>query len=78
MASATITSKGQVTIPKDVRDALGLHQGDRLEFSVENDGTIRVRRKTRTLTDLVGIVKTDRRATIQEIETAIRRGWSGP
>lgn len=77
MATATITSKGQVTIPKDVRDALGLRQGDRVEFSVEEDGTIRIRRKTRSLLDLVGILKTDRKATLQEIEEAIRAGWSG-
>lgn len=35
-AQAKLTSKGQVTIPKPVRDALGLHEGDDLHFRVED------------------------------------------
>jgi AbrB family looped-hinge helix DNA binding protein len=40
---ATITSKGQVTIPKRIRDEVGLTAGTEIEFIVEEDGTIRVR-----------------------------------
>ena len=43
-ATATITSKGQITIPRDIRDRLGLHQGDELEFLVQEDGTTVIRR----------------------------------
>ena len=39
---ATLTSKGQVTVPKAVREALGLRQGDQLSWEVEN-GSARVR-----------------------------------
>jgi AbrB family looped-hinge helix DNA binding protein len=39
---ATLTAKGQVTIPKTVRDALGLRQGDQLSWELE-DGSVRVR-----------------------------------
>jgi AbrB family looped-hinge helix DNA binding protein len=39
---ATLTAKGQVTIPKLVRDALGLRQGDQLSWELE-DGAVRVR-----------------------------------
>ena len=42
---ATVTSKGQVTIPKRIRDRLGLSAGTELEFVLEEDGTIRVREK---------------------------------
>lgn len=36
-ADATVTSKGQVTIPKEIRDRLGIDAGQELEFSVEDD-----------------------------------------
>ena len=39
---ATLTAKGQVTIPKPVRDALGLHQGDQLSWELD-DGCVTVR-----------------------------------
>lgn len=77
MPTATITSKGQVTIPTEVRSALGLKQGDRLEFVVLDDGTFNVRPKTRRLRDLVGIVHAKRHATLGEIDVAIREGWAG-
>jgi AbrB family looped-hinge helix DNA binding protein len=39
--NAKVMSKGQVTIPKDVRDILGIESGDRVTFVVEN-GTVRI------------------------------------
>ncbi len=42
MLRATLTSKGQLTIPKKVREALGLRPGDRVEFEV-TDGEARLR-----------------------------------
>jgi AbrB family looped-hinge helix DNA binding protein len=49
MAIATITSKGQTTIPRGVRDAARLKAGDRIHFTVLEDGTIIMRVKNRTL-----------------------------
>ena len=43
MAKSRITSKGQVTVPKDVRERLGLRPGDELEF-IEKDGVFQVRK----------------------------------
>ena len=43
--NATITSKGQVTIPKRIRDEFGLTEGTEIEFIIEEDGTIRVQPK---------------------------------
>ncbi len=50
--STTITSKGQVTIPKQIRDALDLAPGSQVEFAVNRDGEVvihktRLRRKHR-------------------------------
>lgn len=53
-SSAKITSKGQVTIPKSVRDALGLHEGDELLFRVERSRAVVA--KTPDLLDLAGTV----------------------
>ncbi len=55
MAAATLTSKGQLTVPKVVRDALHLRPGDRLEFEIEEDGTIRVHPLTRRVAEVFGM-----------------------
>ena len=38
--SSTISSKGQITVPLEIRLRLGLREGDRVEFVVENDQTV--------------------------------------
>jgi len=53
-SSAKITSKGQVTIPKSVRDALGLREGDELLFRVERSRAVLA--KTPDFLDLAGSV----------------------
>lgn len=44
MHTTSLTSKGQVTIPKDIREKLGLKPGDRVIFDQAKDGTVQVRR----------------------------------
>lgn len=56
MSTATVTSKGQITIPKEVRDFLGAKEGDRLEFTMERDGQVRLRRLGRSIRELAGIL----------------------
>lgn len=57
MAWATMTSKGQLTIPKELRDLLGLKAGDRVEFVPRDDGAVTMRRsKIQSITDLFGIL----------------------
>lgn len=57
MSESTITSKGQVTIPADIRRALGLSAGERVVFTRLEDGTTVMRAKTRSLNDLKGLLK---------------------
>ena len=54
MGDATLTAKGQTTIPKDIRERLGLAPGDKLVFTALSDGTVVMRAKTRRLLDLAG------------------------
>ena len=67
MSFATITSKGQTTIPKSVRDAAGLHAGDRIHFAVLADGTIIVRAKTRSIRDIAIKPPSRRRVTVGQM-----------
>ena len=54
---ATLTSKGQTTIPKEIRDSLGLQPGDRMIFTLMPDGTVVLRVKTRSVMDLAGLLR---------------------
>ncbi|HEY4081585.1 MAG TPA: AbrB/MazE/SpoVT family DNA-binding domain-containing protein [Burkholderiaceae bacterium] len=56
MAETTLTSKGQVTVPREIRDRLGLESGDKLSFTLLSDGTVVMRAKTRRLADLAGVL----------------------
>ncbi len=57
MSVGTITSKGQITIPKDVRDDLGLVPGARLSFLKNEEGVYELRRERRSVKDLAGSLK---------------------
>jgi AbrB family looped-hinge helix DNA binding protein len=57
MSEATITSKGQVTIPADIRRSLGLQAQDRLSFTPMPDGTVVLRAKTQSVMALKGMLK---------------------
>ena len=50
----TMTTKGQVTVPREIRDQLGLKSGHKMAFTMLSDGTIVMRPKTRRLADLAG------------------------
>lgn len=54
MPTATLTSKGQLTVPKKVRERLHLQPGDRLEFRFDDDGTLRVYPLTRRVAEVFG------------------------
>jgi antitoxin PrlF len=62
MSEATITSKGQITIPADVRKAMGLSTGERVVFTRLDDGSTLMRAKTRSVLELKGMLKPARGA----------------
>ena len=61
MSEATVTSKGQVTIPAEIRQALGLMPQDRVVFTRLANGTVVMRAKKRSVLDLAGILKSTAR-----------------
>lgn len=52
----TLTSKGQTTIPKEIRDRLGLKAGDRMAFTLMPDGAVVIRVKNKHVSDLAGLL----------------------
>ncbi len=56
MPEATLTTKGQVTIPKAVRDHLKLDTGARIDFVIESDGIVVLRPMTRHVRELAGLL----------------------
>lgn len=75
---ATITSKGQVTLPKAIRDRFHLEPGDRIEFILERDDILRVEPVTEPVTQLKGmLLKPAIPVTLQEMDEAIARAAAG-
>jgi AbrB family looped-hinge helix DNA binding protein len=73
MPTSTLTSKGQLTVPKAIRDRLGLHEGDRVEFRVTGEGQVVVEVGTVDLRDLRGALKREGRSvSVEEMEEAVR------
>lgn len=75
MASATVTSKGQVTIPKEVRIRMNLHAGDQIEFIVQSDRSARLETRNVKAADLAGLLggnkKFKRPMTLKEMDDSI-------
>lgn len=69
--TSTATSKGQVTIPKPIRDALGIKEGTPVDWTYE-DGELTVRAKTRRLEDFEPMIPPNgAHATIEDMNRAI-------
>jgi AbrB family looped-hinge helix DNA binding protein len=70
--TSTTTSKGQVTIPKPIRDALGIKDGTPVDWDLDGD-QLRVRARTRRLVDFAGILGNPlgRVVTVEEMRNAV-------
>jgi len=72
MASATVTSKGQVTIPVEVRTRLGLQAGSRLAFVPTESGGYEIHPETASVKDLKGAVSRPAQpVSVEEMDEAI-------
>jgi AbrB family looped-hinge helix DNA binding protein len=71
MSVATKTSKGQTTIPKEIRDALHLQPRDQIQFNLMSDGVVIMRAKKRSISDMFGILHdSDRKpVTLDEMKS---------
>lgn len=56
MSLATMTSKGQTTIPKEIRAALGLQPHDQIQFTLIAEGTVIMRAKHRSIREMYGLL----------------------
>lgn len=72
---ATVTDKGQVTVPKEIRDRLGIEPGVKLDFQIETDGTLRVRPLKRGAANLFGLLHDAAHSTtsVEEMNEAVGR-----
>ncbi len=72
MTTATVTTKGQITIPANVRQALQVEAGDRIEFVEVAPGRFEFLAVTRSVRDLKGMFgKSTRRVSIEDMNKAI-------
>jgi AbrB family looped-hinge helix DNA binding protein len=78
MASATITTKGQVTIPKEIRDYLNLDTGSKVDFVIDENGTVKLIPLNIPIQSLSGVLHRPgmTSATLEEMEAAIQEGSS--
>jgi AbrB family looped-hinge helix DNA binding protein len=93
MATAAVSSKGQITIPLEVRRKLGIKSGDRVRFvegekgefvfkpkdqEVEPTSKLVFKRNTGTIMDMKGCIEwTGKPVTIEEMNETIAKGWAG-
>lgn len=77
MPAATMTSKGQITIPKEIRDDLGLEAGSKILFVRLGDGQYRILPRTGDIMALAGLLHEPSRPTLtlDEMDEAVAEGW---
>jgi antitoxin PrlF len=75
MTTATLTSKGQITIPKEIRDRLLLHSGDQLDFQLTGQGEVLLKPVTRHVDEVFGRLSKPGQKTLTpaEMDAAIKQ-----
>ncbi|MCG6928545.1 MAG: AbrB/MazE/SpoVT family DNA-binding domain-containing protein [Acidobacteria bacterium] len=80
MPTATVTSKGQVTLPRRVREVLRIRPGDRIDFVLDENGEVRVRAGDVDVSELRGLLRRASRGpvTLEAMDEAIARRGEKP
>ncbi len=75
MVTATVTTKGQITIPKAVRDSLHLRAGDRVSFEIHGETEATLKPLTKSVDEVFGRLHTPSgpHRTVNEMKTAVER-----
>ena len=76
MSLSTLTSKGQITIPKNLRDLLSIGTGDKLEFIINDQGELVIKPITKKASDVFGKLskyKKDKPVSVEEMNEAIAK-----
>lgn len=74
MSLATLTSKGQVTIPKNIRDSLQIQTGDKIEFTLNDKNEFVIKPITKKASDVAGLLNKYKKAkpvSIEEMNKAV-------
>jgi AbrB family looped-hinge helix DNA binding protein len=82
VSTLTVTSKGQVTLRKDLLEHLGVHPGEKITVDKLPNGRIEVKaaRPTGNISDLFGSLKAKKKGrplSIEEMNEVIAQGWAG-
>ncbi len=81
MSHATITSKGQITIPKDVRNILHLESGSKVDFFINDNGEAVMRSLSKTTEDVFGILSSPKRRKVsiremdKKLKSTLKKRW---
>jgi len=75
MNTVSITSKGQVTIPKAIRDALHLSTGDKINFIVNKDGEVLIKPVSKKAKDVFGLLaaKSKKKLSVEDMDNELKK-----
>ena len=76
MAEVTVTSKGQITIPKEIREKMKLQAGDKIIFQTDAEGELKIKKSNVSIKDRAGSLRKYGRSksvSIEEMDEAIKQ-----
>ena len=76
--SSRLTTKGRITIPKQIRDLLRLRAGSRVEFQIDPAGRVILKPRNKDIRDLKGIIRSSRKhpVSLTKMDEAIAQGFA--